>query len=110
MRAASEVLAACEISQDELKQWIERRWIIPLGGAGEYAFSEADFARAQMIVEFRRDLALDDDALPLVLDLVDQLHATRRRLRQLVQAICELPEDQCQVILERLDRPSKAAE
>jgi chaperone modulatory protein CbpM len=110
MRAVAEVLAACEISRDELTQWIERRWIIPLGSEGEYAFSEADFARAQMIAEFRRDLALDDDALPLVLDLVDQLHATRRRLRQLVEAICELPAEQCQSILQRLDGPEKAEE
>ncbi len=107
MRAASEVLAACGISQDELALWIERRWIIPLKSAGEYAFSEADFARAQMIAEFRRDLALDEDALPLVLDLVDQLHATRRRLRQLIAVICELPEEQCQAILQRLDSPAK---
>jgi chaperone modulatory protein CbpM len=107
MRALSEVLAACEISQDELTLWIERRWIIPLKSAGEYAFSEADFARAQMIAEFRRDLALDDEALSLVLDLVDQLHATRRRLRQLIKIICELPEDECQAILQRLDTPEK---
>jgi chaperone modulatory protein CbpM len=107
MRPMADVLAACEISEDELTLWIERRWIMPLGSEGQYVFSEADFARAQTIAEFRRDLALDEDAVPLVLDLVDQLHATRRRLRQLVAAICELPEEQCQAILQRLDAPSK---
>jgi chaperone modulatory protein CbpM len=105
----SEILAACEISKDELALWIERRWLIPLDSGGEYAFSEADFARAQMIAEFRRDLALDEESLPLVLDLVDQLHATRRRLRQLVEAICALPDEQCQAILDRLDGPAKPA-
>jgi chaperone modulatory protein CbpM len=59
-----------------------------------------------MIAEFRRDLALDDEAMPLVLDLVDQLHATRRRFRQLVQIVCELPEEQCEAVLRRLDGAS----
>jgi chaperone modulatory protein CbpM len=108
MRTLSEVLTACGIGRDELVTWIERRWIMPLTSGSEYLFSEADLARAQMIAEFRRDLALDDDALSLVLDLVDQLHATRRRLRQLVAVVCELPDDQCQSILQRLDTVSKS--
>jgi chaperone modulatory protein CbpM len=62
----------------------------------------------QMIAEFRNDLALDDEVMPAVLGLVDQLHATRRRFRQLVQIICELPEEQCEAILRRLDGPPAA--
>jgi len=77
--------------------------VLPLAADGDYLFSEADLARVQMIAEFRHDLALDDDVLPAVLSLVDQLHSTRRRFRQLVQIICELPEEQCEAILRRLD-------
>jgi chaperone modulatory protein CbpM len=103
MKLLAEVVAICGVERDEITLWIERRWVMPLASGGDYLFSEADLARAQMIAEFRRDLAIDEDALPTVLDLVDQLHATRRRLRQLVQIVCELPEEQCETILRRLD-------
>lgn len=99
----AEVLTICGLEHDELTLWIERRWVLPLAADGDFLFSEADLARVQMIAEFRHDLALDDEALPAVLGLVDQLHATRRRFRQLVQIICELPEEQCESILRKLD-------
>jgi chaperone modulatory protein CbpM len=103
MMPLSEVLAVCGIEREELALWIERRWVMPLAANGDFLFNEADLARVRMIAEFRSDLALDDEALPAVLGLVDQLHATRRRFRQLVQIICELPEEQCEAILRRLD-------
>lgn len=103
MTPLSEVLALCGIEREELARWIERRWVMPIASNGDFLFNDTDLARVQMIVEFRSDLALDDEALPTVLGLVDQLHATRRRFRQLVQIICELPEEQCEAILRRLD-------
>ena len=107
MKPLAEVVAICGVERDEITLWIERRWVMPLAADGDYLFSEADLARAQMIAEFRRDLAIDEDALPTVLGLVDQLHSTRRRLRQLVQIVCELPEEQCETILRRLDQVSE---
>jgi chaperone modulatory protein CbpM len=103
----AEVVTRCGVARDDLTLWIERRWVLPLSADGDFLFSDADLARVQMIAEFRDDLALDDEALPAVLALVDQLHATRRRFRQLVQIICELPEQQCEEILRKLDAPSQ---
>ena len=100
-----QLLPRCGIERAELTLWIERRWVMPLASNGDFLFNEADLARVRMITEFRNDLALDDEALPAVLGLVDQLHATRRRFRQLVQIICELPEEQCEAILRKLDGP-----
>ena len=105
----AEVLTLCGLERDELALWIERRWVLPLAADGDFLFSEADLARVQMIAEFRNDLALDDEVLPTVLGLVDQLHATRRRYRQLMQVICELPEEQCEAILRKLDGETDSA-
>ena len=99
----AEVLTLCGVDRDDLTLWIERRWVLPLASDGDFLFSEADLARVQMIAEFAHDLALDDEVMPAVLGLVDQLHATRRKFRQLVQIICELPEEQCEAILKKLD-------
>jgi chaperone modulatory protein CbpM len=105
MTPLADVLALCGVDRGELIEWIERRWVMPLKADGDFLFNETDLARVRMIAEFRSDLALDDEALPAVLGLVDQLHATRRRFRQLVQIICELPEEQCEAILRKLDGP-----
>ena len=110
MTPLAEVLTLCGIERAELTLWIERRWVMPLASNGDFLFNEADLARVRMIAEFRNDLALDDEALAAVLGLVDQLHATRRRFRQLVQIICELPEEQCETILRRLDQAADPGE
>lgn len=110
MKAFAEVVTLCGVAREELTLWIERRWILPLATDGDYLFNEADLARAQMIAEFRRDLAIDEEAIPLVLDLVDQLHAARRRLRQLIAAMRELPPEQREALLSRLDGPQQAGD
>jgi chaperone modulatory protein CbpM len=71
-------LAGC--SHDELRCFVAERWVLPDEGD---AFGEADVARVQLILELRRDLAIDDEAMPLVLSLLDQLYALRRQLRAL---------------------------
>lgn len=103
MKAFAEVLTICGVERDELSLWIERRWVLPLESDGDYVFNDADLARARMIAEFRRDLAFDDDAMTLVLGLVDQLHAARRRLKQLLAAIDTLPDDARGDLLQRLN-------
>ena len=51
-----------------------------------------DVARLRLIVELRT-LAVDEEAMPVVLSLLDQLHATRRSLRLLRQAVEEVAPD-----------------
>jgi chaperone modulatory protein CbpM len=41
-------------------------------------------ARAQLIQDLRRDLGVNDEAIPIILDLIDQVHGLRRLLRGLV--------------------------
>ena len=55
-----------------------------------------------MILDFHRDLAIDDEAMPVVLDLLDRLHAARAQLRVLLQGVAELPEPAQSAILRRM--------
>jgi chaperone modulatory protein CbpM len=80
------------IATDQLTLWVERRWIRPDRHGGEIIFTETDRARLGMIVAFSRDLDISEDAMPVVLDLLDRLHATRTRLRTVMRAVTELPE------------------
>jgi chaperone modulatory protein CbpM len=75
----------------ELEHWIAEAWVLPEAGAAGYVFHEVDVARVRLIVEMKRELALDEEAIPLVLRLLDQLYALRRRLKAVTAALDTLP-------------------
>jgi len=76
------------LAETEIHRWVELHWLRPEGGPGGWVFQEVDVARVRLIVELRA-LDLDEEAMPVVLSLLDQLHATRRHLRLLQQAVEE---------------------
>ena len=78
-------LAGC--SHDELRRFVEEGWVVP---DGEDGFADADLARCQLVIELRRDLAIDDEAMPVVLSLLDQVYVLRRQLR-LMSSLVERP-------------------
>ncbi len=90
------------IGVEELTLWVERRWVRPDRQGGEIVFTEIDRARLRMIVEFRRDLAIDEEAMPVVLDLLDRLHAARDHLRVVMLAVADLPESAQIALFRRL--------
>jgi chaperone modulatory protein CbpM len=102
MTIVEQIAAEFGVGADEVAVWVERRWVLPTRAAAGLAFSDADRARCRMIAEFRRDLAIDDEAMPVVLDLVDRLHAARAELRRVLEAVAELPKAHKDRILSRL--------
>ena len=80
------------VPETEIHRWVELTWLRPDGTPGCWVFHEVDVARLRLIVELRA-LAVDEEAMPVVLSLLDQLHATRRSLRLLRQAVDEVAPD-----------------
>ncbi|HTW25746.1 MAG TPA: chaperone modulator CbpM [Acetobacteraceae bacterium] len=78
---------AGDLDPVEVEAWVAREWVRPEGERGRYRFREIDVARVRLIRELRQDLRLDEEAVPVVLSLLDQLYATRRRVRLLCDAI-----------------------
>lgn len=76
----------------ELRFCVERGWIEPSAGATGAGYLEIDVARVRLIRELRHDLAIDDEAIPLLLSLMDRVHGLRRELRVVTEAVAELPE------------------
>jgi chaperone modulatory protein CbpM len=87
-----EVLAHCRIERIELESWIEREWVLPAREDNGYIFSETDLARVELICDLTHDLALSEDAMGVVLPLLDQVYALRASLRRVADAIGALPE------------------
>ena len=89
-----EVLVRCRgLERRELLRWVEERWVLPEQRAETWVFHEVDVARVELIIEIRRDFAVDDEAMPLVLSLLDQVYSLRRQMRRLVDAVAAQPED-----------------
>ena len=74
-----------------LERWIEARWVLPERVAAGYVFHEVDVARVHLIVELTHEMMIDEEAMPVVLNLLDQVYALRKRLKSVTQAIEALP-------------------
>lgn len=100
-----DVVAEIKVNERELSAWIERNWILPVEEDGQYYFDETDVARARLIAELHRDLEVNEEAIPVVLRLLDQVYDLRRALSTLNRAVKTLPEEalaQLRAELERL--------
>lgn len=93
MANLDEILTRFELTREELTMWVEEGWIEPEREDASFVFDEADVARIGLIVDLRRDLEIDESAMPVVLSLLDQLHAARAALKRIAAAISELPPD-----------------
>jgi chaperone modulatory protein CbpM len=81
------------LERGELSRWVENRWVLPERHAETWVFHEVDVARVELILEIRRDLAIDDEAMGLVLGLLDQVYGLRRQMRQLCDAVASQPRE-----------------
>jgi len=98
------------LQRSELERWIAEDWVQPDRRGDEPVFDEIDVARVRLIVDLRRDLQLDEEALPVVLSLIDQLYAARRRMRLLCRAIEEAGSDELtHVVLRRFSEQAGPA-
>ena len=83
---ASEFLVHARLDAHVLETWIEAGWLAPQREGQARDFSDVDLARAQLILDLRQ-LGVNDEGIPVILDLVDPLHGLRRMLRGLLAAI-----------------------
>ena len=93
MATLEEIVTRFEITQTEISMWIEEGWVEPQREGTSFVFDESDTARVGLILELKRDLEIDESAMPVVLSLLDQLHAARAALKRITGAIGELPPD-----------------
>ncbi len=99
------VIAVGRVEQAELARWVELGWISPNRSSqadSDLLFSDVDEARIRMICDLRRDMMVDEDTMPLVLSLLDQMYALRHQMNVLTSAIRQQPGDVRHAILERV--------
>ena len=104
MTSFDDIVATYRVDRVELTSWIEQRWVRPQVTEKGFNFDEVDEARVGLIRELRQDLMVDEDALDVVLALLDQLYAARCMLKTVEEAIEACPEPVRKEFRDRLRR------
>ena len=87
-----DILERTQLERVQLVAWIEEGWIAPVKENDRFLFDDIDAARVNFICELMRDMSIGEEAVPVVLSLVDQLNALRGALKQVLLAAEELPD------------------
>jgi chaperone modulatory protein CbpM len=93
-----------ELERRELTRWVENRWVLPERHAETWVFHEVDVARVELILGIRRDFAIDEEAMGLVLGLLDQVYGLRRQMRRLCDAVSTQSQEVQDAILRALPK------
>ncbi len=89
-----------------IEDWVARGWVQVDGAApDEWTFTEIAASRLYLLWDLHVDLALDDEAVPVVLSLLDQVYALRGTLRSVIGALDDAPDDLKQRIVAAIKRP-----
>ena len=81
-----------ELAPPDLTDWIARGWVQPEGDTTtDWVFADIDVARVRLICDLRLRMELDEDALALVLSLLDQIYGLRGALQAMVRALDDQP-------------------
>lgn len=87
-----QVVATIErLTVTRLHVWVTGGLVRPAAPGGAASYSELDVARLRLMCELCDDLEVSDEALPIVLSLLDQVYGLRRELRNLTRAVEEQP-------------------
>ncbi len=93
MNEAQVVAEVTEVTLSRLRVWVGDGWVLPSrrdDGAPE--FDAIDIARLRLVCHLKDELNINDEAIPVVLSLLDQLHGVRRELKALAGALDRQPE------------------
>lgn len=74
------------LDEQRLRGWIDQDWVRPIRREGELLFADIDLARLHLILDLEQ-LDVGAGAMPVVLSLLDQLHATRRQMRRMLASL-----------------------
>ncbi|MBV8754864.1 MAG: MerR family transcriptional regulator [Hyphomicrobiales bacterium] len=88
-----EFLLAARLDATALEAWLEAGWLMPRRDAEAADFSETDLARARLIRDLQHDMGVNAEAIPIILDLLDQVHGLRHMLRGVATAVCTQPDE-----------------
>ena len=76
--ALAEAAEILEIESELLSQFIERQWLCP---PEPTVLDHEDLARAKLILDLRGCFGANDESIPVILHLVDQVYYLKLKLK-----------------------------
>ncbi len=78
----NELCRVCDVSRELLIEWVNEGVVEPRGQA-QWRFPARQLGRLRRARRLQQDLELESHALPVVLDLIDEVERLRREVRVL---------------------------
>jgi len=101
MITLDQLAISVRVDRGRVTRWVEAGWILPEGVGGAWQFTDIDVARAKLIRDLVEAFEVNEAAVPLILDLIDQRQALEARMRQLFGALAEEPKQVRRSVLSR---------
>ena len=79
------------LTRGRLIAFVEAAVVMPQQADTGLVFRRVDIARLALLCDLSDDLALDEEALALVISLIDQLHDVRQNLHAVMRAVSAEP-------------------
>ena len=86
----------------ELTHWVELGWVVPDTEDTVLVFREIDVARVRLIHDLRHDMDIGEDAIPLVLSLLDQIYDLRGQMNAMLRALASQPAEVRTAVLDAI--------
>lgn len=71
----------CGVPCEIITRFIEEEWILPFDQSTPI-FDDEDLARIKLIWEFKNEFGVNDEAMPIILGLIDQLNRMHLELER----------------------------
>jgi chaperone modulatory protein CbpM len=72
-RKIEEAADFCGVPQDTIIRFIQEEWVYPIDQDASF-FDDEDIARIKLIWELRTEFGVNDESMPIILHLLDQLN------------------------------------
>ncbi len=81
------IAAVTRLTPNRLTRFVQADIIRPVLSDTGPKFRDIDLARLELLCELSDEFDLDEDALGMIISLIDQLHAARSDLRRILTAL-----------------------
>jgi chaperone modulatory protein CbpM len=82
----TEIIELYQLEEIFICECIEREWIIPCD-TEEKLLDKEDIARILLIKDLKEEFGVNDESIPVILHLIDQIHWLKSRLARYMESI-----------------------
>ncbi len=82
----TEIIELYKLNDIFIYECIEREWIVP-SNTEETRLDQEDIARILLIKDLKEIFGVNDESIPIILHLIDQIHWLKTRLTHYMESI-----------------------